>query len=122
MGQESIGQLARRSQALLMREFERAIERGQDMAVATLVLKRLRKVACSPEAKGSEVKATKAKDRRQSAPKTWRGPYCGRCKALFGREYAALMSRPVENASSSSANPNLRVQVETANLAFSICS
>ncbi len=52
MGQESIerlrmylGQLPPQSQALLMREFERAIERGQDVAVATLVLDQLRKVA-----------------------------------------------------------------------------
>jgi len=39
-----LGQLPPRSQALLMREFERAIERGQDTAVATLVLEQLRKV------------------------------------------------------------------------------
>src|SRR5215472_15204873 len=52
MGQESIerlrtylGQLPPQSQALLMREFERAIERGQDTAIATLVLEQLRKVA-----------------------------------------------------------------------------
>jgi hypothetical protein len=52
MGQTSIerlrdylGQLPPQSQALLMREFERAIERGQDTAVATLVLEQLRKVA-----------------------------------------------------------------------------
>src|SRR5215467_8122951 len=40
-----LGQLPPQSQALLMREFERAIERGQDTAVATLVLEQLRKVA-----------------------------------------------------------------------------
>src|SRR5690349_19335464 len=52
MGQTSIerlrnylGQLPPQSQALLMREFERAIERGQDTALATLVLEQLRKVA-----------------------------------------------------------------------------
>src|SRR5581483_3268058 len=39
-----LGQLPPQSQALLMREFERAIERGQDTAVATLVLEQLRKV------------------------------------------------------------------------------
>jgi len=39
-----LGQLPQQSQALLMREFERAIERGQDTAVATLVLEQLRKV------------------------------------------------------------------------------
>jgi hypothetical protein len=37
-------QLPPQSQALLMREFERAIERGEDASVATLVLEQLRKV------------------------------------------------------------------------------
>src|SRR6185437_10034812 len=56
MGQTSIerlrdylGQLPPQAQALLMREFERAIERGQDTAVATLVLEQLRKVVRSSE-------------------------------------------------------------------------
>src|SRR3954452_9504026 len=51
MGQTSIerlkdylGQLPPQSQALLMREFERAIARGEDTAVATLVLEQLRKL------------------------------------------------------------------------------
>src|SRR6201991_3186168 len=39
-----LGQLPPRAQALLMREFERAIERGEDTAVATFVLEQLRKV------------------------------------------------------------------------------
>ncbi len=39
-----LGQLPPASQALLMREFERSIERGQDVAVATVVLDQLRKV------------------------------------------------------------------------------
>src|SRR5476649_165575 len=37
-------QLPPQSQALLMREFERAIERGEDTMVATFVLEQLRKV------------------------------------------------------------------------------
>jgi hypothetical protein len=37
-------QLPPQSQALLMREFERAIERGEDAAVANFVLEQLRKV------------------------------------------------------------------------------
>jgi hypothetical protein len=37
-------QLPPRSQALLMREFERALERGEDPAVATCVLEELRKI------------------------------------------------------------------------------
>src|SRR3954470_20385489 len=39
-----LAQLPPQAQALLMREFERAIERGEDMAVATFVLEQLRKV------------------------------------------------------------------------------
>jgi len=42
---EYLAQLPSKSQALLMREFERAIENGQDVAVATLVLEQLRTVA-----------------------------------------------------------------------------
>src|SRR6059058_3259101 len=51
MGQTSIerlrdylAQLPPQAQALLMREFERAIERGEDIGVATFVLEQLRKV------------------------------------------------------------------------------
>jgi hypothetical protein len=39
-----LAQLPPRAQALLMREFERAIERGEDLAVATFVLAQLRTV------------------------------------------------------------------------------
>src|SRR5215218_7211679 len=39
-----LAQLAPQAQALLLREFERAIERGEDTAVATFVLEQLRKV------------------------------------------------------------------------------
>jgi hypothetical protein len=39
-----LAQLPPQAQALLMREFERAIERGEDTAVATFVLEQLRKV------------------------------------------------------------------------------
>jgi hypothetical protein len=45
-----LAQLPPQSQALLMREFERALERGQDTAVATLVLEQLRKIARKTEA------------------------------------------------------------------------
>lgn len=40
-----LGQLPPSAQSLLMREFEKAIARGQDVAVATMVLEQLRKVA-----------------------------------------------------------------------------
>ena len=39
-----LAQLPPQSQALLMREFERAIERGEDTTVATFVLEQLRMV------------------------------------------------------------------------------
>lgn len=39
-----LGQLPPKAQALLMREFERAIERGEDLAVANFVLEELRKI------------------------------------------------------------------------------
>ena len=71
MGQDSIerlraylGQLPPQSQALLMREFERAIERGQDTAVATLVLEQLRKVVRRPE------ETEEAEDAPPLAPRT----------------------------------------------------
>ncbi|WP_128924721.1 hypothetical protein [Bradyrhizobium guangxiense] len=47
---EYLAQLPPQSQALLMREFERALERGQDTAVATLVLEQLRKIVRKAEA------------------------------------------------------------------------
>ena len=44
-----LAQLPPQAQALLMREFERALERGQDTAVATLVLEQLRKIVRKTE-------------------------------------------------------------------------
>lgn len=44
-----LAQLPPQSQALLMREFERAIERGEDMVVANFVLEQLRKVVRKAE-------------------------------------------------------------------------
>lgn len=43
-----LGQLPPKAQALLMREFERAIERGEDVAVANFVLEQLRMVVRAP--------------------------------------------------------------------------
>jgi hypothetical protein len=45
-----LAQLPPQSQALLMREFERAIERGEETTIATLVLEQLRRVVRGPEA------------------------------------------------------------------------
>ena len=39
-----LAQLSPQSQALLMREFERAIDRGEETTVATFVLEQLRKI------------------------------------------------------------------------------
>ena len=39
-----LAQLPPQSQALLMREFERAIERGEDTTVASFVLEQLRQI------------------------------------------------------------------------------
>ncbi len=44
-----LAQLPPQAQALLMRAFERAIERGEELAVATLVLEQLRKVVRGTE-------------------------------------------------------------------------
>lgn len=46
--QEFLAQLPPKSQALLMREFERAIERGEDATVPNLVLGELRKIVRQP--------------------------------------------------------------------------
>jgi predicted DNA-binding protein len=46
---EYLAQLPPQSQALLMREFERAVERGEDLIVANFVLEQLRKVVRGAE-------------------------------------------------------------------------
>lgn len=43
-----LGQLPPKAQALLMREFERAIERGEDVAVANFVIEQLRSIVRAP--------------------------------------------------------------------------
>lgn len=43
-----LGQLPPKAQALLMREFERAIERGEDVVVANFVLEQLRMIVRAP--------------------------------------------------------------------------
>jgi hypothetical protein len=66
---EYLGQLPPSAQSLLMREFERAIERGQDVAVATMVLTQLRKVApvAGPApSRPAEAPPRTHEDRRQS--------------------------------------------------------
>ena len=53
-----LAQLPPQSQALLMREFERAIERGEDTAVATFVLEQLRKIVRGTEETRKRGRAT----------------------------------------------------------------
>ncbi|MEW6768470.1 MAG: hypothetical protein AB1342_10625 [Pseudomonadota bacterium] len=43
-----LGQLPPKAQAVLMREFERAIERGEDVAVANFVIEQLRSIVRAP--------------------------------------------------------------------------
>lgn len=43
-----LGQLPPKAQALLMREFERSIERGEDVAVANFVIEQLRSIVRAP--------------------------------------------------------------------------
>ncbi len=66
---EYLGQLPPNAQSLLMREFERAIERGQDVAVATLVLEQLRKVvrpAANPAPPVEAPRSPSRDERRQN--------------------------------------------------------
>jgi hypothetical protein len=53
---EYLAQLPPQSQALLMREFERAIERGEDLTVANFVLDQLRKIVRGAEAAEEDVR------------------------------------------------------------------
>src|SRR5262249_7741245 len=62
---EYLAQLPPQSQALLMREFERALERGQDIAVAAFVLEQLRKVV-----RGAEENVVRAEDDDDERPRT----------------------------------------------------
>jgi hypothetical protein len=52
---EYLAQLPPQSQALLMREFERALERGEDTVVANFVLEQLRKIVRGAEDEGEEM-------------------------------------------------------------------
>jgi hypothetical protein len=53
---EYLAQLPPQSQALLMREFERALERGEDTVVANFVLEQLRKIVRGTEDDEEEVR------------------------------------------------------------------
>ena len=97
MGQTSIerlrdylGQLPPQAQALLMREFERAIERGQDVAVANLVLEQLRKVVRSPEDDAPPPPAARTMCRWHPAAGISRGS----CSGRSSRSWSTATRRP----------------------------
>ncbi len=58
-----LAQLPPQSQALLMREFERALERGEDTTVATFVLEQLRKIV-RPESAAPKPRRMQSRRRR----------------------------------------------------------
>ena len=101
-----LAQLPPQSQALLMREFERAIERGEDTAVATFVLEQLRKI----------VRGAEEDDERGRAPTIRRGCCSARSsrflsKAIFrcGRaRSAARRCCRCGNGWSATARPSRR--------------
>jgi hypothetical protein len=62
---EYLAQLPPQSQALLMREFERALERGEDIAVAAFVLEQLRKVV-----RGAEEEAVRGVEDDDERPRS----------------------------------------------------
>ncbi|MBV9559864.1 MAG: hypothetical protein JOY90_05300 [Bradyrhizobium sp.] len=80
---EYLGQLTPQSQALLMQEFERAIARGEDQAVASIVLEMLRKVMRMPSATAS-------------ASGNLRAPVRADGSRQHGGEAARLFFRPLE--------------------------
>jgi hypothetical protein len=113
-------QLSPRSQALLMREFERAVERGEEIAVANFVLEQLRKIArgaddearprsdnptrllfrpLEPFLVESNVPVRPGQIRRASLPPVWQ--WLAREGAPeLARTYEAALSRSPENGTS----------------------
>ncbi len=65
---EYLAQLPPQSQALLMREFERALERGEDTAVANFVLGLLRQIV-----RGAQYDEDERPTRVEKAPDDLRG-------------------------------------------------
>ena len=115
-----LAQLPPRSQALLMREFERAIERGEDAAVANFVLEQLRKIvrgndgdarprtdnstrllfrALEPFLVEGNVAERAGQIRRASLPPVWQ--WLAREGAPdLARQFEAALSRGPENGTS----------------------
>src|ERR1700716_259424 len=121
-------QLPPQSQALLMREFERAIERGQDTTVATFVLEQLRKVVrgtdddarprtddparllfrpLEPFLVESNSQIRPGQVRRASLPPVWQ--WLGRDGAPDqAREFEAALARVREAGTTSDLEPAVR--------------
>jgi hypothetical protein len=97
-----LGQLPPQAQALLIRQFERAIERGEDTAVANLVLEALRKVVRGPSRAEAPAKA--------AAPLTE-----GDGRRRDG-EAARLLYRPLEPFLVEGNNPLRPGQIRRASL------
>jgi hypothetical protein len=121
-------QLPPQAQALLMRKFESAIERGEDTAIATLVLGQLRKVARAAEEDAQPYtgdpsrlafralepfltdgsSARPGQIRRTSLVPVWRW-IAGDGAAEQVRDYEAALSRAGEGKSSPEIEAKLRV-------------
>ena len=79
-----LAQLPPQSQALLMREFERAVERGEDLAVANFVLGELRKIVRGGADKSYGIQVA----RLAGLP----GPVIARAKEILGNLEAAELN------------------------------
>jgi len=86
-----LAQLPPQAQALLMREFERAIERGEDTAVATFVLEQLRKVVRGTE-EDEEARAEKEGEAELIIAKQRNGPV-GEIPLTFLKEFTRFEDR-----------------------------
>jgi hypothetical protein len=137
-------QLPPQAQALLMREFERAIARGEDASVATLVLEQLRQITrpaddggrrtssgesarllyrpLEPFLVGSNISTRPGQIRRASLMPVW--AWLGRDGAPeLVREYEAVLER--SSASGTSVEPESlvrKLQLAAANAIFNIAT
>jgi hypothetical protein len=138
-----LAQLPPQSQALLMREFERAIERGEDTTVATFVLEQLRKIVrgtdedarprtdnparilfqpLEPFLVDGTVPLRPGQIRRASLPPVWQ--WLVREGAPDqAREFEAALSRGPETGTSSRIEAAVRkIQLGAADAIFNIAS
>jgi hypothetical protein len=134
-----LGQLPPQSQALLMREFERAIESGQDTTVATLVLEQLRKIVRGTEEEAlprtedparllfrplepflieSKLPIRPGQIRRTSLLPVWQW-LIREGAPDQAREYQAVLARTIASGTASELGPAVRkLQLATADAIF----